>query len=92
MDGHEVTESMNGGNHVIASRHPRPWEKQLNLLAAYVFFYNPLRLLKALVFPKNRRGHLADAGFQLFGMSGWIRNIALTTPWLTHLLRGNIVR
>ena len=92
VDGHEVTESMNGGNHVIASRHPRPWEKQLNLLAAYVFFYNPLRLLKALVFPKNRRGHLADAGFQLFGMSGWIRNIALTTPWLTHLLRGNIVR
>ena len=44
------------------------------------------------MFPKNRRGHLADAGFQLFGMSGWIRNIALTTPWLTHLLRGNIVR
>jgi len=92
VDGHAVTEHMNGGNHVIASRYPRPWEKQLNILAAYVFFYNPLRFLKALVFPKNRRGHLADAGLQLFGMSGWIHNIYLTAPWLYHLLRGDIVR
>ncbi len=92
VDGYPVTEHMGGGNHVIASRYPRPWEKQLNLLAAYVFFYNPLRFLKALAFPKNRRGYLADAGLQLFGMSGWIRNIALTVPWLYRLLRGNIVR
>jgi len=92
VNGRPVTEHLNGGNHVIASRYPRPWVKQLDILAAYVFFYNPLRLLKALVLPKNRRGHLADAGFQLFGMSGWLRNIWLTLPWLYHLMRGKIVR
>ena len=42
------------GNHVVASRHPKPWRKQFNLLAAYVFFYNPLRFLWALVLPKSR--------------------------------------
>ncbi len=92
VNGQPVTEHLNGGNHVIASRYPRPWVKQLNILAAYVFFYNPLRLLKALVFPKNRRGHLADAGLQVFGMSGWVRNAWLTLPWLYHLTRGKIVR
>ena len=49
-----------GGMHVIASRHPRPWVKQLNLLAAYVYFFNPLRFLAALVRPKSRIP-LADA-------------------------------
>ncbi len=48
------------GNHIVASRHPRPWVKQLNLLAAYLYFYNPLRLLAALVRSKTNIP-LADA-------------------------------
>ena len=48
------------GNHVVASRHARPWSRQLNLLAAYFYFYNPLRLLAALVLPKTKIP-LADA-------------------------------
>ena len=42
------------GNHVVASRHPKPWRKQWNLLAAYAYFYNPLRFLVALIRPKTR--------------------------------------
>ena len=42
------------GNHVVASRHPRPWARQLNLLAAYLYFYNPLRFLAALVRSKTQ--------------------------------------
>ena len=48
------------GNHVVASHHPRPWRQQLNVLAAYVYFYSPLRFLAALVRPKTRIP-LADA-------------------------------
>ncbi len=48
------------GNHVVASRHPRPWTRQLNLLVAYGYFYNPLRFLIALVRPKSTIP-LADA-------------------------------
>jgi radical SAM superfamily enzyme YgiQ (UPF0313 family) len=60
VDGVPVAPSMMSGMHVIASRHPRPWIKQLNLLAAYVYFFNPLRLLFALICSKSRIP-LADA-------------------------------
>jgi len=36
------------GNYVVASKHPRPWIKQLNLLLAYLYFFNPLRMLLAM--------------------------------------------
>ncbi|MDZ7615795.1 MAG: radical SAM protein [Patescibacteria group bacterium] len=39
--------------HVVASRHGRPWTRQLNLIAAYAYFFNPLRLLAAMLFPKT---------------------------------------
>jgi radical SAM superfamily enzyme YgiQ (UPF0313 family) len=48
------------GNYVVASRAPHPWRKQCNLLAAYLYFYNPLRFLIALVHSKSRIP-LADA-------------------------------
>ncbi len=92
VNGRAVEPHLIDGNHVVASRSSRPYVKQLNILFAYLFFYNPLRLLKALAFPKNRRGHLADAGLQLVGMAGWVRNVWFTTPWLYHLMRGRIVR
>ena len=42
------------GNHVVASRAPSPWRKQLNLLVAYIYFYNPLRFLIGLVRSKSK--------------------------------------
>lgn len=41
------------GNYVVASKHSRPWVKQINLLLAYTYFFNPLRLLGALMFSKT---------------------------------------
>ncbi|NEW85803.1 radical SAM protein [Rhodopseudomonas sp. WA056] len=41
------------GNYVVASKHARPWMKQLNLLLAYTYFFNPVRFLSALVFSKS---------------------------------------
>jgi hypothetical protein len=60
VNGVPVEPSMTSGMHVIASRHARPWIKQLNLLAAYTYFFNPLRLLFALIRSKSRIP-LADA-------------------------------
>lgn len=54
VDGVAAGPTHTSGLHVVASRHPRPWIKQLNLLAAYLFFFNPLRLLLALVCSKSR--------------------------------------
>jgi radical SAM superfamily enzyme YgiQ (UPF0313 family) len=41
------------GNYVVASNHARPWVKQINLLIAYTYFFNPIRLLGALMFSKS---------------------------------------
>jgi radical SAM superfamily enzyme YgiQ (UPF0313 family) len=54
VNGVKVEPHISDGNYVVASRHPRPWVKQLNLLAGYTYFFNPLRLLWALVRPKSR--------------------------------------
>jgi hypothetical protein len=53
VGGRKVGPELTSGSHVIASRHRRPWIKQLNLLAAYVYFFNPLRFLWALFFSKS---------------------------------------
>ena len=92
VNGRPILPHMIDGNHVVASVAKRPWVKQLNLLWAYMFFYNPLRFFKALVWPKNRRGHFADAFMQAFGMFGWMSNWRHLLPWIYHLMRGKYVR
>jgi len=54
VNGTEVQPHMTSGMHVIASKHRRPWLKQLNLFVGYAYFFNPLRLLIALVLPKTK--------------------------------------
>ncbi len=54
----EIEPHIGDGNYVIASEHPRPWIKQLNLLAAYTYFYNPVRLLIALFVSKTSVPHI----------------------------------
>ena len=44
VNGAAVEPHLVDGNYVVASKHPRPWLKQLNLLAGYTYFFNPLRL------------------------------------------------
>ncbi len=92
VNGQPVEPHLVDGNHVVASNHKRPWLKQINILIAYGYFYNPLRLLLALVRPKQRRGHLADAGAQVMGMCGLVQNLWRTPRWLWHLMRGRIKR
>jgi hypothetical protein len=75
----------------VASQHAQPWRKQLNIMAAYLYFYNPLRLLIALARPKSKL-YLADAIVQLIGMRGLARTIRRTFGWAICLLRGDIRR
>ncbi|MGD8452734.1 MAG: radical SAM protein [Phycisphaerae bacterium] len=86
-----VQEHMLGGNYVVASHHPRPWRKQLNILAAYLYFYNPLRFLFALVRPKSGP-HLADAVLQVLGMRGLVLTARRTLGWALRLRFGRIRR
>lgn len=89
--GKTVEQHMLDGNHVVASVHERPWPKQLNILAAYAYFYNPLRFLGALVRPKSRL-YFAASIMQIIGMWGLSLTAWRTLRWAFLLFRGNIKR
>ena len=91
VGGRRVEPHMLDANYVVASKHEKPWIKQFNMMAAYLFFYNPLRVLVALVRP-NSRLYLADAGEKLLGMWGLAYTIRRTFGWGLRLMRGNIKR
>ncbi|HKQ47103.1 MAG TPA: radical SAM protein [Phycisphaerae bacterium] len=89
--GKEIEQHLLDGNHVVASGHEKPWRKQLNILAAYLYFYNPVRFLIALVRPRSRL-YFAEAYMQLIGMWGLTQTIRRTLGWAARLWRGNIRR
>jgi radical SAM superfamily enzyme YgiQ (UPF0313 family) len=91
VGGRRVEPYMVDGNYVIASRHPRPWRKQLSLLAAYLYFYNPLRFAALLIGRKTRVG-LKPAGMQLVGMGGLLQTVRRTAGWALRLRFGKIKR
>lgn len=91
VGGQRVEEHMLGGNYVIASHHREPWRKQLNILVAYVYFYNPLRFAWSLVRPKSKL-HLVDALWQGLGMWGTVQTVRRTWGWLWRLRSGRIER
>jgi radical SAM superfamily enzyme YgiQ (UPF0313 family) len=89
--GRPLEPRMYDGNHVIASSDPEPWRKQLNILLAYLLFYNPVRLLVKLGRIFNRR-YLFDVAAQLWGMWGLAHNVWRTAGWCLRLMFGRIVR
>ena len=89
--GRAVRPHMRDGNYVIASNHKRPWQKQLTMLAGYLYFYNPVWLVIALIrtgTPVRKK----PAYLQIFGNLGLAMTIARTSGWVVRLMLGRIVR
>lgn len=57
VHGQAVAPHIVDGNYVVASKSARPWIKQLNLLLGYTYFFNPLRMLGAIVWSKSNIPH-----------------------------------
>ena len=91
VGGRKVLPHMYDGNYVVASTHPQPWRKQLNLLTGYFYFYNPIRLAVILMRRKTKVSHKA-AGMQVVGMLGVIQTARRTLGWAVRLMFGRIVR
>lgn len=91
VGGKTIAPHMFDGNYVVASRHARPWRKQLNMLSAYLWFYNPARLVAAMVRPRSRL-YLAEVAIQILGMLGLLQTARRTIPWAGRLLFGRIKR
>jgi radical SAM superfamily enzyme YgiQ (UPF0313 family) len=89
--GKKVLPYMYDGNYVVASSLPRPWKKQINLLLAYAFMYNPLWLLVILWRGKTKVG-MKPAYMQIVGMMGLTQNIRRTGGWAIRMMFGRIRR
>ncbi|MDQ3440095.1 MAG: radical SAM protein, partial [Planctomycetota bacterium] len=91
VGGREVRPYMYDGNYVIASKHARPWRKQLNMLTGYLYFYNPLWFLIAAIRHKTKVGG-KPAWMQIVGMMGLIQTIRRTSGWALRLMFQKIER
>ena len=91
VGGRAVEPHMFDGNYVIQSACEKPWRKQLNIIATYLYFYNPLRLLQAIVRPGSQV-LLADPVFQILGMCGLVQTLRRTLGWALRLMLGRIER
>ena len=91
VGGRRVDPYMHDGNYIIASHHKRPWIKQLNLMAAYLYFYNVGSLLAALLRKRTKVGD-KPASMQLIGIIGLGHNIYRTFGWACRLMFQKIER
>jgi radical SAM superfamily enzyme YgiQ (UPF0313 family) len=86
-----VEPHMMDGNYVVATQVRHPWKKQFNIMAAYLWFYNPARVISLLCRPRNTM-IVKDVLMQGLGMYGVTQTIRRTLGWALRLMRGRIVR
>jgi radical SAM superfamily enzyme YgiQ (UPF0313 family) len=90
VGGRPIPQAYQDGNHVAASRHPRPWERQMNVVRAYTAFYNPRNMLRIIANWRHDRLSARRLLFQVVGLIG----IGITAPalwkWSRRLKRGPI--
>ena len=91
VGGKVVPRHMYDGNYVVASNHKRPWQKQLTMLAGYLYFYNPIWLVIALIRNKTPVS-MKPAYMQIIGMMGLVMSITRTSGWAMRLMLGRIER
>ncbi|TWT45300.1 Radical SAM superfamily protein [Phycisphaerae bacterium RAS1] len=90
VGGRAVPAAFHDGNHVVASKHARPWRQQLNVLRAYAAFYNPLNLLKSLMNMRKTSLGSKRVAFQLIGQIGLLLTAPKMLAWAWRLRRGPI--
>jgi len=61
------------------------------MLAGYLYFYNPIWFVVALVHARTRVS-LRPAGMQIIGMMGLVMTIIRTSGWAIRLMFGRIER
>ncbi|MHC4234307.1 MAG: B12-binding domain-containing radical SAM protein [Planctomycetota bacterium] len=85
-----IPQAYQDGNHLVASKHARPWQQQLNILRAYMAFYNPLNTWRALA--KFRKDSLGPKRllFQVIGQIGLLITAPKLFAWARRLKRGPV--
>jgi len=88
--GRPVEEYQYDGNHCVAAADPHPWRRQLNIFAAYMAFYNPINLLRAVIrFDPLWAERIM---VQWYGMVGTAKSMYRLRGWFRRLVSGPIER
>jgi radical SAM superfamily enzyme YgiQ (UPF0313 family) len=90
VGGRPVPQAFQDGNHVVSSRHPRPWARQMNVVRAYASFYNPLNALRILGQVGRRPLVAKRLMFQIIGQLGIVMTLPKLYAWSRRLKRGPI--
>ncbi|MBN1345484.1 MAG: radical SAM protein [Phycisphaerae bacterium] len=90
VGGRDIPQAYQDGNHVVASRHSAPWQRQMNILRAYATFYNPMNVLRILGTPGKRALAKKRLLFQLIGQIGILMTLPKLLRWARKLKRGPI--
>jgi radical SAM superfamily enzyme YgiQ (UPF0313 family) len=90
VGGRDVPQAFQDGNHVAASKHPRPWQQQINILRAYAAFYNPLNTIRALRDIRKSPVGYNRFFFQFVGQIGLLLTAPKLLAWAARLKRGPI--
>ena len=92
VGGRPVPPAFQDGNHVVASKHPRPWRQQLNVLRAHAAFYNPWNTLRVVGRTRPRTLRSKRLKFQLVGQIGLLLTVPKLITWAWRLKHGPIER
>lgn len=90
VGGEPVPQAFMDGNHVASSKHPRPWERQMNVMRGYATFYNPVNTLRILANWRKDRLSPRRLLFQIIGQIGLLMTVPKVWRWARKLKRGPI--
>lgn len=88
--GRKIPEAYYDGNHVIASRHRRPWIRQIQLWLAYSTFYNPFNLMRTTFKDLRDRNKRRRFKWQIVGNSMLLPSLLKSAPWTASLAFGGV--
>ncbi len=81
------------GNHVVASTHERPWQRQIELMRGYAAFYNPINMLRTIpMFLRKDSVSAKRFFYQIIGQIGLLMTIPKLGAWAWRLRKGPIER
>jgi hypothetical protein len=91
VGGVPMPQAFQDGNHVAASRHAKPWQRQTNILRGYAAFYNPWNMI--LILSTVGRDPLVwkKLLFQAIGQIGLLITVPKILGWSRKLKRGPLV-
>ena len=90
VGGQPVDDYLFDGNHCVATSDDKPWKKQLNMLASYACFHNPLSLFRDLLKFDSLWSYRLF--FQSLGNFSVVRSLLKDRGWICRLTWGKAER